>query len=64
MICSCFFAVRNMLDVAERYDAKTFIELARNAGVVDKLQTKKDISIFIPNDSAFAGMVIIVYCEF
>lgn len=53
-----------MLDVAERYDAKTFIELARNAGVVDKLQTKKDISIFIPNDSAFAGMVIIVYCEF
>lgn len=44
-----------MLDVAERYDTKTFLELARNAGVVDKIQTKNDISIFIPNDSAFAG---------
>lgn len=49
-------SVRNMLDVAERYDTKTFIELARNAGVMDKIQTKKDISIFIPNDSAFAAL--------
>lgn len=49
-------SVRNMLDVAERYDTKTFLELARNAGVVDKIQTKNDISIFIPNDSAFAAL--------
>lgn len=33
--------VKNMLDVAEKYDIKTFIELARSAGLIDKIQTKK-----------------------
>lgn len=44
-----------MLEIAETYDTKTFVELARNAGLTDKIQTKKDVSLFIPNDDAFKG---------
>ncbi|VDI15691.1 transforming growth factor-beta-induced protein [Mytilus galloprovincialis] len=46
-------SVKNMLEIAETYETKTFVELARNAGLTDKIQTKKDVSLFIPNDDAF-----------
>ncbi|XP_071127274.1 transforming growth factor-beta-induced protein ig-h3-like isoform X2 [Mytilus edulis] len=49
-------SVKNMLEIAETYDTKTFVELARNAGLTDKIQTKKDVSLFIPNDDAFKAL--------